>query len=68
MKAFLKFDFPDDRAEYEQMMNGPAAFAVLQDFDNYLRGIIKHTDIETMDVQELRDKFHEMCDGLDIWS
>ena len=63
MKAFLKFDLPEDQEKYEicnnalkMFDNAPKYDAALCDFDHWLRSQIKHGD---KDWQEVRDKLHE---------
>lgn len=56
MKAILEFSLPEEEGEHQLALDGGKWQSACFDFDQWLRGIIKHTDRETISVQEVRDK------------
>jgi hypothetical protein len=61
MRVSLHFTLPMEEDEFKSAKNGHLAFIVLDEFDNWLRGIIKHGEDkdQVLDAQEVRDKFNE---------
>jgi len=49
-----------DTAEIELALNAGKYKSALFDLDQWLRSQIKYTDIEKMDLQEVRDKLWEI--------
>lgn len=62
----LVFKLPEETSEFKTAQQASAYLAALQELDNHLRGLIKYTDTETINVQEMRDKLHEICNDMDI--
>jgi hypothetical protein len=73
MKGILEFNLPEDAAAFKEAQKGTDYLCALQDYDNYLRGRLKHEDL-TKNVREAlqaaRDKlFEELKDrGLELWT
>lgn len=49
-----------DTAEIELALKASSFQAALWDLDQWLRSQIKYTDLEKGDLQEVRDKLHEI--------
>lgn len=60
-----------DEQTHRLHLNGPAAHAVLQAVDEFLRSNIKHSDDETKAAhyQDIRDRLWEelRCESIDLW-
>ena len=57
MRAILKFDLPDDQAEFDAARLGRAALAALWEIDQRCRSLLKHgepTPEERRLAQEIR--------------
>lgn len=74
--ATLKFNLPEEENEYNDAVNGGKYVSIIQELDNYLRGIIKYEDasnakekLRHQHFQEVRDKIHELLNHyrLDIF-
>lgn len=71
MKATFEFSLPEEMAEYDDHRRGPTFLAALQDFDNWLRGQVKHGTY-TQDgydaLEKTRDQLWEILNdhGVDI--
>ena len=64
MKVLVEFDLPEEENTMQRHLRGPAAHDCLWEFDQHLRGQIKHGDIseELGDaLQALRDYLHQVC-------
>jgi hypothetical protein len=66
MKAVLKFNLPEEREEFEMASQSQKLFYAISEFDNFLRGKIKHADLtdeqyETYDTirQELWNRLSD---------
>lgn len=69
MKAILEFNLPDDEVDFKMASDGASAHYVLQVYDNFLRGKIKHddlTDIEYEIYQKCRDELREIMNDNNI--
>jgi len=62
MKATLEFDLdnPDDKLAHIRAVNADNVFTTLWDFDQWMRGEIKHNNKEHL--QEARDRLLEIMD------
>lgn len=70
-RAVLEFDLEEEREEFMHTIHGhekyTTAMAVIQDFDNWLRSQIKHTDRTDRDtLEDLRSKLYEIADHHDM--
>jgi hypothetical protein len=54
----LKFKLPEENSEYIAATKGRALFCVLWDLDQWLRGLIKHTDCTNIAPQQIRDTLY----------
>lgn len=63
MKAKLEFELPEEDRAFYETVNGPKAFSVLWDFDQWLRGEIKYND---KDFQEVRDTLNQIMNDRNI--
>lgn len=71
-KVILEFDLHEDRESYHQALNGTKYLAVLQEFDNYLRGKLKYEelpDVVADALQKARDYLHSEANdrGFSLW-
>ena len=56
MKAILEFDLPDDREEYERANAATKLCGFIWDYENYLRGEVKHNGLD----EKILDNWFEM--------
>lgn len=69
MKARLEFTLPEEDVEFKQAMKAGDVFAVLHEYDNELREIIKYetrADLHAETVEKLRTLFNEVLDRWDV--
>lgn len=59
MKAILEFTLPEEDAEHRLALDGGKWMSVCHELDRWLRSIQKHTDRETLTVEEVRARLHE---------
>jgi hypothetical protein len=63
MKAILEFDLPDDARELRLALKASAYLAVLWDFDQKLRAVIKYGEDKPPEIRqamvELREELHD---------
>lgn len=59
--AILKFKIPEEQEDFELALKGSDHLRAIQDFDQYLRNIVKNGDekLQTLNATEVRDQFHE---------
>lgn len=60
MKSFLSFKLPEEQEEFESALNGSKYKGALEDLDNWLRGLAKYQDQETVSIEEVRQKLREL--------
>lgn len=69
MTFTMVFNLPDEQAEMENALQGGRSVAVLFDFDQRLRQIVKYEthpdDIRKM-VEDLRTTLREMCEEYEV--
>jgi hypothetical protein len=66
MVGKLIFKLPEETEDFELAQKAVCYKIALEDLDNWLRGIIKYTEQETINVQEVRDKLHEIMQANDL--
>ena len=66
MIGILKFKLPEEREEFELAQKAIDYSIVLDEFDNWLRGLIKYGDAETIELQVVRDKLREFMSEREI--
>ena len=69
MKATLKFNLPEDQAEFDFAVQGSKMYSALWDISQELRAIWKHeelSDEEFKMVERIRNKFFEILDDSQI--
>ena len=65
MKATLKFNLPEDQAEFDFAVQGSKMYSALWDISQELRTLWKYeelTDEEFKIVEKIRNKFYEILD------
>jgi hypothetical protein len=65
MKATLKFNLPEDQAEFDFAVQGSKMYSALWDISQELRALWKYeelTDEEFKIVEKIRNKFYEILD------
>jgi hypothetical protein len=70
MKAILEFNLPEERSEFEDAQDGTGLRGSAQDFDNYLRELLKYSDFSDevhKQVDAIRDTFHEFFADTPVW-
>ena len=67
--AEIKFQLPEEQEEHYDAINGSRYRAALQDFDNWLRSMIKYEDKFEIKTQEVRDRLREEVKGhgVELW-
>lgn len=71
MEAILKFNLPEDRRNFEVATKATDYYCALWDFDQYLRGILKHgcegfKESENNTVEKLRKQLHELMEDNNV--
>lgn len=66
MKIILEFT-EEEKSEALRAMRVYDYVGALQEFDNWLRGTIKHTEDDMIEVASVRERLWECLDGTDIW-
>ena len=69
MKATLKFNLPEDQAEFDFAVQGGKMYSALWDISQELRAIWKHeelSDEEFKMVERIRNKFFEILEDNQI--
>jgi hypothetical protein len=69
MKATLKFNLPEDQAEFDFAVQGSKMYSALWDISQELRAIWKHeelSDEEFKMVERIRNKFFEILEDNQI--
>ena len=69
MKATLKFNLPEDQAEFDLAVQGSKMYSALWDISQELRAIWKHeelSDEEFKMVERIRNKFFEILEDNQI--
>lgn len=62
MEMKIKFELPEEKEEFELYMNGSKYFIILNELDNWLRGIISYGNVpeeKERIYQEVRDKIYD---------
>lgn len=59
-KIIMEFNIPEEREEYEHAYLGIARSIIIDELDNWLRSLTKYQDIDTISVNEVRDKISEL--------
>lgn len=70
MTGSLNFTLPEEQEDFELAVNAPRYQRAIQDFAEHLRAQLKYGELpdpEREVMERLREKFHECCDGLQIW-
>lgn len=72
MKGILEYLLPEEADEYAAAQNGSRYLAIIQEYDNYLRGRLKHEELPDdvrAALQAARDRLHEELDAyaLSAW-
>ena len=74
MKGLLEFNLPEEQSEFRDAQNGSGYLGVIQEFDNYLRSVIKYESDglskEELSVYEkVRERLYEEMNsaGYTIW-
>lgn len=60
MKGILEFSLPEDEEAFKYAQNGISYSIVLDELDNWLRAKSKYEDQETITIEEVRAKLHEL--------
>lgn len=63
MKAYLSFNLPEDSEEFKDAQNGSRLKIAVEEFDDWLRGLEKYSNLDTVSIQEARDKLREFKDS-----
>lgn len=68
MKATLKFNLPEEDAQFEAACNGMALAGILWDLDQWLREQQKYKEREDVPVDEVRSKLRDLMslEGMDF--
>lgn len=59
-KIILEYDQYTDRDDFENAYNGWRYKAIIEDFNNWLRGLSKYEGKETVTIDEARDRLRQI--------
>lgn len=59
-KAILEFNLPEEREDFDLAMNAVKLFCQKEDFYQWIRGLNKYSDQETIKIEEVFKKFNEV--------
>lgn len=62
MKAILEFNLPEEEDIHLMSLKGPKLASALDAFDHWLRNKMKHENLKTIKIQEVRDTLRNCCD------
>lgn len=65
MKATLKFNLPEDQADFDFAIQGSNMYSALWDISQELRTLYKYEELDEKEwkmVERIRDKFYEILD------
>lgn len=60
MKAILEFNLPEETSEHENALNGISYKISIEEFDNWLRGLSKYCDQDSISTEEARKKLFDI--------
>lgn len=63
MKAYLKFDLPEDREDMLMAQRACEYYCMLEDVRNYARSLDKYDDRESVPIDEVVSKLRELIEG-----
>ena len=69
MKVIIEFDYFEEKEELENALAGGRHAAMIHNLDDWLRGLEKYQDQETIKVSDVRQKICDLYDGygIDPW-
>lgn len=56
MKATLEFNLPEEQEEFDLVNQARSLYLVIFELEDYLRDLTKYKNIETINVDDLRQK------------
>lgn len=59
-KITIEFKLPEDREDFDSAIYGTKYRIIIQEMFDWLRTQIKYQNIETLPLQDVRDKFWEI--------
>jgi hypothetical protein len=65
MKATLEFNLPDDKEDYEMMINASKYYLALWNMKQELRSKLKYAELSEQEYEiyeKVRDKYNEILD------
>lgn len=69
MKAILRFDLPEEQQEFDRAINATKLFAAVQEFDTFLKNILKYgdlTEIEQKAFSAIREQLYSKLEDSEI--
>lgn len=57
--ATLTYALPEEREALDEALAAPDLARVIRDYDQWLRGLAKHSDVDHEWAQKARDRLHE---------
>lgn len=69
-KAILEFNMPEETPQLNDALDGSVLRGNLQEFDNWLRGKIKHDGIHADEIkvfEQVRDRLYDIFNDCPIW-
>lgn len=60
MRAFLQFDLPEDKEDYQLHNQASEFHCAMWDYSQWLRGICKHGNPDEFNAVKCREKFYEL--------
>jgi hypothetical protein len=59
MKATISFNLPEDREDFDFALNGVEYYLTIKELDDWLRGLAKYENKETVKIHEVRARLRE---------
>lgn len=61
MEAILKFNLPEENADFKNAIDGVKYKIILFELDQYLRNKLKYENIESIKIEDVRQYLDDMC-------
>lgn len=66
MKAILEFNLPEDEESHSDALNGSKYKFILQHIDSKLRSLEKHSDVDSISIDEVRTMIYNQLNEYNI--
>lgn len=66
MRATFEFDLPDDNEDYKLHYQASDLHCAIWDYAEWLRGICKHGDPDSVNAEKCREKLYELLNERNV--